>query len=40
MMILPVAPGYALERKPEEIKRRRTETATAMTVSFWRNSVL
>lgn len=38
MKILPVAPGYAFERKPEKRRMNRTEAATATTVAFWREA--
>ena len=38
MKTLPVAPGYAFGRKPEEIRMHRTETATATSVAFWRKA--
>lgn len=33
--ILPVALGYAFERKPEETRTHRTGSATATTLAFW-----
>lgn len=35
---LPVAPGDAFGRKPEQIRMHRTEAATASSVAFWREA--